>query len=117
MKFYRFKLDEINALLDKKVREERFIQIRQTKKQLRLNELNNFSRQVKQPVQTAKLRHHILLSTYAETATTGKVEVNYLVPNAGWIPAYDLRADKYCRSNDSDLPKARGLSKFRRGLG
>lgn len=93
VEFYRYKLDEINELLHKWKKKKYYAGARETKFRTRLNELNNYSSNIHQPTVAAKTRHHILVTTYSEFPTTGVVEVNYLVPNAGWIPAYDLRAD------------------------
>jgi len=93
VEFYRSKLDEINELIHKWKKQQHYVARREFKHQIRLNELNNFSQNTGQPIQPAKTRHHILVTTYSDVATSGKIEVSYLVPNAGWIPAYDLRAD------------------------
>lgn len=91
--FYRIKLDEINELIHTWKKTQHYSKARETKFKNRLNELNNYSRNIKQPVRPARTRHHILVTTYSDVATSGKINVNYLVPNAGWIPAYDLRAN------------------------
>jgi uncharacterized protein (TIGR02231 family) len=91
--FYRVKLDEINELIHTWKKKQHYSKAREGKFQNRLNELNNYSRNIKQPVRPARTRHHILVTTYSDVATSGKINVNYLVPKAGWIPAYDLRAD------------------------
>lgn len=36
----------------------------------------------------------LLVKFYAPAATTTNVNMSYVVPNAGWTPAYDLRVDK-----------------------
>lgn len=36
----------------------------------------------------------LLVKFYAPEATTATVAMTYVVPNAGWTPAYDLRVDK-----------------------
>lgn len=93
VEFYRKKLDDINELVHSWKKKQHMVTQRENKHRIRLNELNTYSRNVGQPVQPAKTRYHILVTTYSDIATTGKIEVNYLIPNAGWIPAYDLRAD------------------------
>ena len=90
--FYREKLGEINEMTHKLKKQQHFIITRETKHRTRLNELNNFNRKTAQPTPTRRERHHILVTTYSEVATTGSIKVNYLIPNAGWVPAYDLRA-------------------------
>ena len=93
VEFYRAKLDEINELIHKWKKKEHYVSARETKYRARLNELNNYNRHVGQPIRPASTRYHILVTTYSDVQTTGKISVNYLVPNAGWIPAYDLRAN------------------------
>ena len=93
VEFYRKKLDEINELLHSWKKQQHLVALREKKHQTRLNELNNYSRNVGQPIQPAKTRYHLVVTTYSDVQTYGKVQVNYLIPNAGWVPAYDLRAD------------------------
>lgn len=90
--FYRLKLDEINELIYVWKKKQHLLSARESKFRNRLNELNNYAYNTAQPSQPAKTRHHILVTTYSDVATYGKIGVNYLVTNAGWIPAYDLRA-------------------------
>lgn len=91
--FYRVKLDEINELIHTWKKTQHYTKTREDKFRSRLNALNNFSRNISQPVQPERTRHHILVTTYSDVTISGKIFVNYLVPNAGWIPAYDLRAN------------------------
>ncbi len=93
VEFYRVKLDEINELMYGWKKRQHFVGARESKYRNRLNELNNYSKNISQPTVPAKTRHHILVTTYSDVATSGKIKVNYLVPNAGWIPSYDLRAN------------------------
>ena len=93
VEFYRVKLDEINELIHLWKKKEYYVGARESKHKIRLNELNNYSRNIGQPIRPAQTRYHILVTTYSDAPTTGQIEVNYLVPNAGWIPAYDLRSN------------------------
>lgn len=93
VKFYRLKLDDINELILKWKKKQYYVNARGSKHQARLNELNLFVQNSAQPQAFPTTRYHIQVTTYSEVKTTGKVEVNYLVTNAGWIPAYDLRAN------------------------
>ena len=92
VKFYRVKLDEINELIYIWKKKEHFLATRDSKFRNRLSELQNYARNTGQPSRPARTRHHILVTTYSDVSTYGKIGVNYLVSNAGWIPAYDLRA-------------------------
>ena len=93
VKYYRLKLDDINELLLSWKKKQYYSSAREKKHRARLNELNNYSSNIKQPTVAPTTRYHIMVTTYSDVKTTGKIEVNYLVTNAGWIPAYDLRAD------------------------
>ena len=90
--FYREKLDEINELIYVWKKKQHLLAARENKFRIRLNKLQNYARNTGQPSRPAKTRHHILVTTYSDASTYGKIGVNYLVTNAGWIPAYDLRA-------------------------
>lgn len=90
--FYREKLDEINELIHVWKKRQHLLIARENKFRTRLNELQNYARNTGQPARPARTRHHILVTTYSDVSTYGKIGVNYLVANAGWIPAYDLRA-------------------------
>jgi uncharacterized protein (TIGR02231 family) len=91
--YYRAKLDDINELIHKWKKISYRVDLRDKKHRTRLSELKNYATAVGEPVAAAKTRYHILVTTYSDIATSGKLEVNYFVTNAGWIPAYDLRAD------------------------
>ena len=91
--FYRSKLDEINELIHLWKKKQHLITVRDKKFRDRLNELNDYANNTGQPAKAAVNRNHIIVTTFADTETNGRIEVNYLVPNAGWIPAYDLRAN------------------------
>ena len=93
VEFYRDKLDEINELLFHWKKTQHRVVQRETKWRNRLTELQSYTQNIGQPKQQARTRYHIVVTTYSDVATYGKIEVNYLVSNAGWIPAYDLRAD------------------------
>ena len=48
-----------------------------------------------------KIIHEVIITVDAPTAVKTRIELNYLVSNAGWIPGYDMRADK--ANNQVDL--------------
>ena len=91
--FYRAKLDDINELIVEWKKKKHIAGIRDTKHKIRLQELRTYVQKTKQPNEPAKTRYHIVVTTYADYSTSGKIEVNYFINNAGWIPAYDLRAN------------------------
>ena len=96
--FYREKITEIDDMLyDLKFKQYR-VNAREKKMQTRLSELRNYNRNVGQPVQQRKAINQILVTVMADAPVSGRLEVNYLVSNALWYPAYDLRSD------DTDKP-------------
>jgi uncharacterized protein (TIGR02231 family) len=81
--FYRSRLGEIAALRIKY--DEKIVKLseRQLKIQQQLNSQNElFNRNTSE----------IIINVSAEAATSVELELNYVVPNAGWYPVYDLRA-------------------------
>ena len=82
------------ADLEKRVydnrREEYVLLQRRKTTQEKVNELRNYKQQFERPAQQ-KTVHQIMIDVSAERATTGFIEVSYLVTNAGWRPSYDLR--------------------------
>lgn len=91
--FYRAKLDDINELIVAWKKKKHKAGIRDAKHKIRLQELRTYAQKTKQPNEPAKTRYHIVVTTYSDYSTSGKIKVNYFVNNAGWIPAYDLRAN------------------------
>jgi uncharacterized protein (TIGR02231 family) len=98
IQFYREKLEEIENFIYTGKIHHYHLQAVQTEKQNRLDELKQYHKNIGQPKPEVIEEHDIVLTTYSETATNGKVGVNYMVANAGWIPSYDLRA------SDTDKP-------------
>ena len=92
IKYYRYKLDEIENVIYKERLNQFKLQSLQTQKQIRLNDLRQYNQNIHQPIQQKKAEHDIVITTYAELDVKGRISVNYMVNNAGWIPAYDLRA-------------------------
>lgn len=91
--FYRAKLDDINELIVAWKKKKHTAELRDIKHKTRLQELRNYAQNTKQPNEPAKTRYHIVVTTYSDFGSSGKIEVNYFINNAGWIPAYDLRAN------------------------
>lgn len=91
--YYRVKLDDINELIVAWKKKKHQAGIRDAKHKTRLQELRNYATNTKQPNEPARTRYHVVVTTYSDFGSSGKIEVNYFVENAGWIPAYDLRAN------------------------
>ncbi|MDG1332064.1 MAG: DUF4139 domain-containing protein [Crocinitomicaceae bacterium] len=93
VKFYRAQLDDINELIVSWKKKQHKTSLRDKKHKSRLQELKTYAQNTQQPNEPAKTRYHVVVTTYSEYATSGKIKVNYFITNAGWIPAYDLRAN------------------------
>jgi uncharacterized protein (TIGR02231 family) len=97
LKFYQEEMNRINAELLKLNREKTVLGKLQNRMNTRLNELNNYNKnnqfvapQNPQPI------HEIVVTVSAKETASGRMNVTYLVKQAGWIPLYDLRS-----SNDA----------------
>ncbi|MDG1913674.1 MAG: DUF4139 domain-containing protein [Crocinitomix sp.] len=97
LRFYQEEMNRINAELLKLNREKTVFGKLQNRMNTRLNELNNYNKnnqfvapQNPQPI------HEIVVTVSAKETASGRMNVTYLVKQAGWIPLYDLRS-----SNDA----------------
>ncbi len=96
MDYLRLKLSDINHLLLKSQRKKSDLTQDQSRMSNRLAELNNYSvnqRNQNQQVQPLAPVQQVIVTVSADYATSGYIELSYMVPDAGWSPAYDLRAD------------------------
>lgn len=93
VKFYRSKLDEIDNLIYSDKLKLYRITIHRNEMQARSDELKQFNMLTGGSEEEVRDEHNIVITTYSEGETSGKITVNYLVGNAGWLPAYDLRAN------------------------
>ena len=100
--FYFEEMNNINAALLKLNRENTLLAKVHNRMTKRLSELNNYNRnnQLK-PEQSYGPIHEIVVTVSANETTSGKLNVSYLVNNAGWIPLYDLRSKG--KNNSIDL--------------
>lgn len=91
--YYTVKMNEINSklsVLNRKKHEKAQIQ---QKMNDRLTKLKNFSNQNKSAIDPNAPIPRITITVQAALATTGKIDLSYLVSEAGWIPLYDLRSE------------------------
>ena len=91
--YYTVKMNEINSklsVLNRKKHEKTQIQ---QKMNDRLTKLKNFSNQNKSTIDPNAPIPRITITVQAALATTGKIDLSYLVSEAGWIPLYDLRSE------------------------
>lgn len=91
MEFFRKKLNDINGQLSKIKRAE--YEIGEDKKRMneRLAMLRAYKKD-KEPVKKYEPIHRVVITVSADEAASGSVDINYIVSNAGWTPAYDLRS-------------------------
>ncbi len=93
IEYYRKKLNEIEKFLyDTKFKQHNAF-LSQSKMKMRLTELKQYNQHTNQPQPVRKEQHNIVITTYSEINTIGWIDVNYLISQAGWFPAHDLRAD------------------------
>ena len=93
MEFFREKMTEINMELFQLKKKESKYNTDLSKMNSRLSVLNNW-KSYNQVVHTPAPGpiYRIIVTVNAERATKGRLEVGYLVSQAGWKPSYDLRA-------------------------
>ncbi|MFM7023791.1 MAG: DUF4139 domain-containing protein [Flavobacteriales bacterium] len=93
--FYRSKLDEIDAEIYKhKIKQHHLSQL-SARINNRLRELENYQGQTT-PVKSfnREKQHEVIVTIYTEKDINNtKLEINYVIPNAGWSPAYDIRSN------------------------
>lgn len=91
--FYSLKMNEINKkllALNKKLYEK---QTRKTQMDERLLKLRNFDKNNGEDPDKYAPIHRIIVTLTTKENVTGKINLSYLVSNAGWVPLYDLRTD------------------------
>lgn len=93
MEYFHVKMTEINLDLFNMKKEETSINKKVTGMSGRLTALNNWSYNNNlKPVVVKGPVYQIIVSVNADKPAIGKVEVSYLVSQAGWTPSYDLKA-------------------------
>ncbi|MCL4550252.1 MAG: mucoidy inhibitor MuiA family protein [Bacteroidetes bacterium] len=83
--FFRKRLTEIKSKMYDLSFAAKKIQKNIDRIQNQLNELNN---QINKPT------NEIIVSISAKSAATYEIDFSYLMRDAGWVPAYDIRVDK-----------------------
>jgi uncharacterized protein (TIGR02231 family) len=92
--FLREKLNNINSELLKLKKEEARVQ-------LKINAINDRIEQIQSEESNKEVKtgeenkpdYRVLVTVLAEAPATITIGINYFVPNAGWAPMYDLRAE------------------------
>jgi uncharacterized protein (TIGR02231 family) len=93
MDYLRKQLSDINTALMKIKREEFVLNKRRTKMQARLTKLQAYNSKVNPVKKPEGPKYQIVVSVQSKTAVSGKMEISYMVNNAGWTPSYDIRAN------------------------
>ncbi|MBM3453302.1 MAG: DUF4139 domain-containing protein [Bacteroidetes bacterium] len=91
--FYSLKMNEINKkllALNKKLFEK---QTRKSQMDERLLKFRNFDKNNGEDPNKYAPIHRIIVTLTTKENVTGKINLSYLVSNAGWVPLYDLRTD------------------------
>ncbi|MFT5602143.1 MAG: hypothetical protein ACI9N1_002395, partial [Flavobacteriales bacterium] len=95
MTYMREKLLEINHLLLKKQKLQGDNTTARSRMAARLYTLQNYNANISNQTPTKSMSpvQQIIVTVSADEASSGYLYVSYMVPNAGWSPSYDLRAD------------------------
>jgi len=93
IEFYHQKMNKINSELLKQKRNKAILSKTQNRMNVRLQALNNYNQnnRLKPPANKPPI-YKITITVSAKETTSGRVNISYLVNNAGWIPQYDLRS-------------------------
>ena len=91
MEFFRLKLNDINAQLNRIKRNEKNIGKDDARLSARLEDLKTYKSN-KDPKTKYEPVHEVIVTVSADEAVTATVDVSYMVSRAGWTPSYDLRS-------------------------
>jgi len=92
MDYYATKMLEINKKLSVLYRKRSDKQDKKRRMEERLTKLKQHEDSETGPKDNGPV-HRIVVTVSAKEAATGKMNISYLIQNAGWIPLYDLRSD------------------------
>ncbi|MEY4603880.1 MAG: hypothetical protein RIT43_1172 [Bacteroidota bacterium] len=90
--YYASKMLEINKKLSVLFRKRSDKQEKKRKMDERLLKLKQHENSETYPQETGPV-HRVIVTVSAKEAVTGKMNISYLIQNAGWVPLYDLRSD------------------------
>lgn len=88
--FLREKLNNINTELLRLSKENRRLDLAKTRITERLQQIN-YELGNAASVDVSKPNYCVIVSVLSDIATTGNININYYVSDAGWTPNYDLR--------------------------
>lgn len=90
--YYRERLAEIENRISSLRWRQHLMAKTKSGMETRLAELKNYHLKEQKPQAPLRVKHQVIITIDAKAYVNGSIEINYLVANAGWIPAYDLRA-------------------------
>jgi uncharacterized protein (TIGR02231 family) len=93
MEYYTVKMLEINKNLQGLNKTKNKKTTLQREMMDRLKKLKNHQSSVNSDSKDKGPSHRITITLSADAATSGKLNLSYLVSQAGWIPLYDMRAE------------------------
>lgn len=93
IEYYNTKMSEINLRLQKLNRSKNDQVEIQTKMNERLTALRNHQSSLGGDDKPLGPVHRITVTLSAEDLAKGKLDISYLVSQAGWVPIYDLRSE------------------------
>lgn len=93
MAFMRTKLNELNKLQLKAERNKQQMQADLNRMNTRKMALENYAQQGSYGKPAQQATPQVVVTISADAPVTGTLELSYMVQQAGWTPAYDLRAD------------------------
>lgn len=91
--YYTIKMMEINKKLQSLNRDKNTKVKKRNGMQGRLTDFQNFASNSNSAIKANGPSHRITVTLKSDELVTGKLDISYLVSNAGWSPLYDLRSD------------------------
>lgn len=91
--FYPQKMNELNKNIRKITRKKEGVQKIYNRMKQRLRDLKNHESSSGGTTKPQGPSYRITLTVSSPTGTKGKMNISYIVSNAGWVPIYDLRSD------------------------
>ena len=94
LSFLREKLNNINSELLRLKKEEAKLSVKISSLETRKNQIESEQgNKDLSPQQAEKPDYRIVVTIVADAPTNATIGLNYFVPDAGWAPTYDLRAE------------------------
>lgn len=91
--YYTVKMMEINKKLQVLQKKKATVSKQRDEMTKRLTDLRNYQANADLNAKPKGPIHRIVITMKSDESITGKLDVSYLVSNAGWTPIYDLRSE------------------------